>query len=147
MSNVEDPKLQGGRRGSLTLLLEGLEDSNKTVAKKSKPRRKTAPPIQINDNHGHRRGSLNELLQGLNENKETINSVISKLYRKANFESDKAQRAIIFLDGMDKIGQNVSVSELARKQVSSGFTITNQLTQFEIASYKYYIRIFIASKL
>ena len=119
MSNVEDPKLQGGRRGSLTLLLEGLEDSNKTVAKKSKPRRKTAPPIQINDNHS-RRGSLNELLQGLNENKETINSVISKLYRKANFESDKAQRAIIFLDGMDKIGQNVSVSELARKQVSSG---------------------------
>ena len=118
MSNVEDPKLQGGRRGSLTLLLEGLEDSNKTVAKKSKPRRKTAPPIQINDNHS-RRGSLNELLQGLNENKETINSVISKLYRKAEFETNKAQRAIIFLDGMDKIGQDVNITELARKQVST----------------------------
>ena len=112
LSNVED-RFQA-RRGSLTLLLEGSFDHN---VKKPPRRLKSAPPIQINDNQ--RRGSLNELLQGLHENKETINSVISKLYRKAEFERDKAQRAIIFLDGMDKIGQNVSISEVARKQVSS----------------------------
>ena len=57
-------------------------------------------------------------MEGCDENKETINSVISKLFRKAEFDLEKAQRGIIFLDGMDKIGENVvSLSEIARKQV------------------------------
>ena len=79
------PEGGGGRRGSLTLLMEAA-DINKNNVNKKPPRRKTAPAkFQINDNE--RRGSLHELLQGLNENKETINSVISKLYRKAEFET------------------------------------------------------------
>ena len=64
-----------------------------------------------------RRGSLTMLMAGCDENKETINSVISKLYRKAEFDLSKAQRGIIVLDGMDKIGSNVNISDLARKQV------------------------------
>ena len=59
------------------------------------------------------------LLEGCDENKETINSVISKLYRKAEFDLSKAQRAIVFLDGMDKIGANANISENGRKQVNS----------------------------
>ena len=35
---------------------------------------------------------------------ESVNSVISKLYKKADFDLKKAQRGIVFLDGMDKIG-------------------------------------------
>ena len=58
------------------------------------------------------------LMEGCDENKETINSVISKLYRKADFDFARAQRGIIFLDGMDRIGSNVNISEIARKQVS-----------------------------
>ena len=108
--------------------MEAANDINKNLNRKP-PRRKTAPAkIQINDNQ--RRGSLHELLLGLNENKETINSVISKLYRKAEFETDKAQRAIIFLDGMDKIGQNISISELARKQVGEKFIYWNLLKSY-----------------
>lgn len=57
------------------------------------------------------------LMEGCDEKKETINSVISKLYRKAEFNLPKAQRAIIFLDGMDKIGENANISETAKKQV------------------------------
>merc|ERR1719219_2632770 len=64
-----------------------------------------------------RRGSLTMLMEGCDENKETINSVISKLYRKAEFNLRKAQRGIIFLDGMDKIGANVNITEFAKKQV------------------------------
>ena len=64
-----------------------------------------------------RRGSLIELMSGCDENKETINSVISKLYRKADFDLSKAQRGVIFLDGMDKIGSNQNTSEIAQKQV------------------------------
>merc|ERR1719219_819344 len=64
-----------------------------------------------------RRGSLTMLMSGCDENKETINSVISKLYRKAEFDLSKAQRGIIVLDGMDKIGSNQNISEVARKQV------------------------------
>ena len=66
-----------------------------------------------------RRGSLTMLMAGCDENKETINSVISKLYRKAEFDLSKAQRGIIVLDGMDKIGSNLNISDLARKQVST----------------------------
>ena len=65
-----------------------------------------------------RRGSLVELMSGCDENKETINSVISKLYRKADFDLSKAQRGVIFLDGMDKIGSNQNTCEIAQKQVS-----------------------------
>ena len=57
------------------------------------------------------------LMEGCDENNETINSVISKLYRKAEFNLPKAQRGIIFLDGMDKIGANVNITEFAKKQV------------------------------
>ena len=57
------------------------------------------------------------LMSGCDENKETINTVISKLYRKAEFDLTKAQRGIIVLDGMDKIGSNQNISEVARKQV------------------------------
>jgi hypothetical protein len=57
-------------------------------------------------------------MSGCDENKETINSVISKLYRKADFDLSKAQRGVIFLDGMDKIGSNQNTSEIAHKQVS-----------------------------
>ena len=64
-----------------------------------------------------RRGSLTMLLEGTEESKETINSVISKLYRRAEFDLNKAQRAIIFLDGMDKIGDHSAISDNARKQV------------------------------
>lgn len=70
--------------------------------------------LQILD---RRRGSLGMLMEGCDEKKETINSVISKLYRKAEFNLPKAQRAIIFLDGMDKIGENANISETAKKQV------------------------------
>ena len=56
-------------------------------------------------------------MSGCDENKETINSVISKLYRKADFDLSKAQRGVIFLDGMDKIGSNQNTSEIAQKQV------------------------------
>ena len=57
------------------------------------------------------------LMSGCDDNKETINTVISKLYRKAEFDLTKAQRGIIVLDGMDKIGSNQNISEVARKQV------------------------------
>ena len=56
-------------------------------------------------------------MEGCNDNKETINSVIAKLYRKSEFDLDKAQRGIIFLDGMDRIGQNANISEYAQQQV------------------------------
>ena len=74
-------------------------------------------------------GSLDVLMSGCDENKETINSVISKLYRKADFDLSKAQRGVIFLDGMDKIGSNQNTSEIAHQQVSNNkefchFTIT-----------------------
>ena len=62
------------------------------------------------------------LMEGCNDNKETINSVITKLYRKAEFDLAKAQRGIIFLDGMDKIGNNANISELGRRQVNKFFT-------------------------
>ena len=68
-----------------------------------------------------RRGSLTMLMEGCNDNKETINSVITKLYRKADFDLAKAQRGIIFLDGMDKIGNNAIISELGRRQVKFFF--------------------------
>ena len=71
------------------------------------------PPRKLQE----RRGSLVELMSGCDENKETINSVISKLYRKADFDLSKAQRGVIFLDGMDKIGSNQNTSEIAQKQV------------------------------
>ena len=57
-------------------------------------------------------------MEGCNDNKETINSVIAKLYRKSEFDLAKAQRGIIFLDGMDRIGQNANISEYAQQQVS-----------------------------
>lgn len=65
----------------------------------------------------NRRGSLTYLMEGYTDNHETINSVIAKLYKKADFVLSKAQRGIIFLDGMDKIGLNTSCSDLAKKQV------------------------------
>ena len=68
-----------------------------------------------------RRGSLTMLLEGFKDNKETINSVITKLYRKADFDLAKAQRGIIFLDGMDKIGDNANISEFAKRQVCMKF--------------------------
>ena len=61
-------------------------------------------------------------MEGCNDNKETINSVITKLYRKAEFDLAKAQRGIIFLDGMDKIGNNANISELGRRQVKTNFS-------------------------
>ena len=63
-------------------------------------------------------------MSGCDENKETINSVISKLYRKADFDLSKAQRGVIFLDGMDKIGSNQNTSEIAQKQVRLFFLVT-----------------------
>ena len=35
----------------------------------------------------------------------------------ADFDLSKAQRGVIFLDGMDKIGSNQNTSEIAQKQV------------------------------
>ena len=43
-------------------------------------------------------------------NGETVNSIVSKLYRKSDFNLEKAQRGIVFLDGMDQIGVNGYVS-------------------------------------
>ena len=80
-----------------------------------------------------RRGSLTMLMEGCNDNKETINSVITKLYRKAEFDLAKAQRGIIFLDGMDKIGNNANISELGRRQVNKFFTCLKcNIVHFEI---------------
>ena len=73
------------------------------------------------------------LMEGCNDNKETINSVITKLYRKAEFDLAKAQRGIIFLDGMDKIGNNANISELGRRQVNKFFTYLKcNIVHFEI---------------
>ena len=69
-------------------------------------------------------------MSGCDENKETINSVISKLYRKADFDLSKAQRGVIFLDGMDKIGSNQNTSEIAQKQVS--FVISQLLSRLSL---------------
>lgn len=65
----------------------------------------------------NRRGSLTYLMEGYTDNMETINSVIAKLYKKADFVLSKAQRGIIFLDGMDRIGMNTNCSDLAKRQV------------------------------
>jgi hypothetical protein len=45
--------------------------------------------------------------------------MITKLYKKSEFDLDKAQRGIVFLDGLDKIGNNSSRSgdECAQQQV------------------------------
>lgn len=65
-----------------------------------------------------RRGSLTQLLSGYTATTETINSVISKLYRKADFDLTRAGRGIVFLDGMDKIGSNgTNATKAANKQV------------------------------
>jgi ATP-dependent protease Clp ATPase subunit len=56
-------------------------------------------------------------MEGCTEAKETINTIISKLYRKADYDLSRAQRGILFLDGMDKIGAGLNLSEPAKKQV------------------------------
>ncbi len=67
---------------------------------------------------GRRRGSFSHaLLSGGSSPSETINTVIAKLFRKADYDLGKAQRGIVFLDGMDKIGSNVSGGKAANKQV------------------------------
>ncbi len=48
---------------------------------------------------------------------QTMNSVIAKLFRKADFDLNRAQRGIVFLDGMDKIGDKLNNSEAANEQV------------------------------
>ena len=60
-------------------------------------------------------GTLAQLLSGYCG--ETINSTISRLYRKADFDLDKASRGIVFLDGMQKIGQNQGLSKREQQQV------------------------------
>jgi len=48
---------------------------------------------------------------------ETINSTISRLYRKADFDLERASRGIVFLDGMHKIGENQGLSKIEQQQV------------------------------
>ena len=60
-------------------------------------------------------GSLAQLLSGYCG--ETINSMISRLYRKADFDLERASRGIVFLDGMHKIGENQGLSKLEQQQV------------------------------
>ena len=48
---------------------------------------------------------------------ETINSTISRLYRKADFDLDRASRGLVFLDGMHKIGENQGLSKVEQQQV------------------------------
>ena len=73
-------------------------------------------------------------MSGCDENKETINSVISKLYRKADFDLSKAQRGVIFLDGMDKIGSNQNTSEIAQKQVRLFFLPFSRVACFALTA-------------
>lgn len=60
-------------------------------------------------------GTLAQLLSGYCG--ETINSTISRLYRKADFDLERASRGIVFLDGMHKIGENQGLSKLEQQQV------------------------------
>lgn len=60
-------------------------------------------------------GTLAQLLSGYCG--ETINSTISRLYRKADFDLDRASRGIVFLDGMHKIGENQGLSKIEQQQV------------------------------
>ena len=48
---------------------------------------------------------------------ETINSTISRLYRKADFDLERASRGVVFLDGMHKIGENQGLSKIEQQQV------------------------------
>ena len=69
-----------------------------------------------------RRNSLNNGMLGMlcdGHYGETINSMITKLYKKADFDVEKAQRGIVFLDGLDKLCSNSSRAgeESARQQV------------------------------
>ena len=50
---------------------------------------------------------------------ETINSVVTKLYKKSDFDLDRAQRGVVFLDGLDKLCINTDRNgdENAKKQV------------------------------
>jgi len=60
-------------------------------------------------------GTLAQLLSGYCG--ETINSTISRLYRKADFDLERASRGIVFLDGMHKIGENQGLTKLEQQQV------------------------------
>jgi ATP-dependent Clp protease ATP-binding subunit ClpX len=60
-------------------------------------------------------GTLAQLLSGYCG--ETINSTISRLYRKADFDLERASRGIVFLDGMHKIGENQGLSKVEQQQV------------------------------
>ena len=50
---------------------------------------------------------------------ETINTVITKLYKKSDFDLDRSQRGVVFLDGLDKLCNNTDRSgdDNAKKQV------------------------------
>jgi len=102
MAVIKEPEVQGSPLRNSLFRRQSLGKSSKISDRKK---------------FFERRGSLTMLMEGCNDNKETINSVITKLYRKAEFDLAKAQRGIIFLDGMDKIGNNANISELGRRQV------------------------------
>merc|ERR1719414_2851078 len=64
------------------------------------------------------KGLLSLLLSG-EEAGETINTVVTKLYKKSEFDLDRAQRGVVFLDGLDKLCNNTDRNgdENAKKQV------------------------------
>ena len=64
------------------------------------------------------KGLLSMLLSG-EEAGETINTVVTKLYKKSEFDLDRAQRGVVFLDGLDKLCNNTDRNgdDNAKKQV------------------------------